>query len=399
MNICRIIYDWPPPWQGLAPHPYEITVAQANEGHSIEIFCGRWPKAGPVVCPKNTTIYPIMREPFPGTIFFTSSVVLFFKYLSWHRSHDVDVIHAHGHFAIWLYLYRLCLKKFFPWSKELKTPLVAHFHNTTMGRWEALSEGGKTIKPESKYMVWPIQAMSDRWAIASAAACIFVSQGNIDEAVRFYKADPKRCFLVETGVNTELFTQIGDEEKEKSRKELGLDMYDKVILNHGVMLERKNIHLIVEALKLLPSHYKLILAGPGDPSYMAKLDELIKGYGLVDRVIKLGYTPYPQVPIAYQMSDVFVLPSSFEGLPKVVMQGLACGIPCLVSGFKLSEELAGLFYLANIEPATIAKQLREIVEASPAVEVDVNKVIVHYSWERRVHEIDKIYEFAKKNYI
>ena len=46
MKIARIIYDWPPPWSGLAPHPYELTLAQLKLGHEVEIFCGRWPHAG-----------------------------------------------------------------------------------------------------------------------------------------------------------------------------------------------------------------------------------------------------------------------------------------------------------------------------------------------------------------
>ena len=37
MKILRIIYDWPPPWQGLAAHPYELTASQLKEGHEVEI--------------------------------------------------------------------------------------------------------------------------------------------------------------------------------------------------------------------------------------------------------------------------------------------------------------------------------------------------------------------------
>lgn len=160
-----------------------------------------------------------------------------------------------------------------------------------------------------------------------------------------YGADPRRCFLAETSVNSDLFKPIGQEEKEKSRKDMGLDMFDKVVLNHGVMSERKNINLLIDALALLPNTYKLLLVGPGDSVYMEKMNENIKSKKVEDRVVKVGYTPYPQVPIAYQVSDVFCLPSAWEGLPKAVMQGLACGVPCLVSGFKVAEEIKGLYYL------------------------------------------------------
>jgi glycosyltransferase involved in cell wall biosynthesis len=262
---------------------------------------------------------------------------------------------------------------------------------------DKMEESGIDVKVESKYVAWPLEIYSNKLAVRIAAACIFVSNENKEEAIKLYGVDQRRCFVVETGVNADLFKPVGGEEKEKSRKDLGLDIYDKVILNHGLMSERKNINLLVDAVALLPPHYKLLLVGSGDSTYIEKINENIKIKGLEERVMKIGYTPYPEVPIAYQVSDVFCLPSVWEGLPKAVMQGLACGIPCLVSGFKLSEELSGLYYLDNLDASHIAQRIVDIVE-NP-LPVDVQKTTLLYSWERRSLEIDKIYEFAIKNYL
>lgn len=398
MKILRIIYDWPPPWQGLAPHPYELTVSQLKEGHEIEIFCGRWPNAGNIERPGNIKVNPIIREPLPGTIFFTSSVILFFKYLLWRRNNTPDIIHSHGHFAIWIYYYRNILQRFFPWSKELKIPLVVHFHNVAKDRWYQMEKQNKSITPLARMLVWPLSVFSDRYAAKTGAACIFVSRGNLLKAVEYYGIDKRRCFLVESGVNPDLFNRIGNEEKEKSRRDVGFDVNDKIILNHGVMSERKNVHLLVEALKFLPKEYKLLLVGSGSSTYVGKLNQTIKLSNLEGRVTKVGYTPYPETPIAYQISDIFVLPSSWEGLPKVVTQGLSCGTPCLVSGFQLSEEISGLYYLPDLSPETIAKYIYSIVESGDT-HVDSNKVALFYSWDSRVKQIEKVYEFAKKNYL
>jgi len=398
MKILRIIYDWPPPWQGLAPHPYEITQSQVNNGHEVEIFCGRWPNAGGIERPGDIKVNPIFREPLPGTIFFTSSLVLLLKYILWRRKNNPDVIHSHGHFAVWIYAYRAFLQRFFPWSKELKIPLVVHFHNVAKDRWVQMEKQNKAIAPISRYLVWPLSIFSDKKAVKTAAACIFVSKGNLKKAIEYYGADERRCFLVESGVNPDLFKKIDHEEMEKSRTEAGFDKDDRIILNLGVLSERKNIHLLVEALKLLPENYKLLLVGSGNPTYVGRINEDIKIGGLSNRVVQTGYTPYPENPIAYQISDIFVLPSSWEGLPKVVMQGLSCGVPCLVSGFKLSEDVKGLFYLEKLEPEYIAKSIFEIVEKGN-VPVDSNKIVLEYSWNSRVQEIDKVYEFAKQNYL
>jgi glycosyltransferase involved in cell wall biosynthesis len=396
MKILRIIYDWPKPWQGLAPHPYEITMAQLKEGHEVEIFCGYWPKSGGPEKPHNIKVNAVIREPFPGTIFFTSSILFLVKYLIWRKTNKPDVIHAHGHFGIWLYLYRLILQKLFPWANELKIPLIAHFHNVAQARKEKLEDSKTEIKATSKYVGWPMEIFANKLAVKIAVACVFVSKETRDEAVKFYHVDPRRCFVVETGVNVDIFKQVGDEEREKSRGDVGLDIYDKVILNHGVMNERKNIMVLIDALAMLPHSYKLLLVGPGDPTYLEKLNESIKLKNLDERVIKVGYTPYPEVPIAYQVANIFVLPSAYEGLPKAVMQGLACGVPCLVSGFKLSEEITGLYYLKTTEASEVANQIQAIVDSQ--VPVDVQKVVVNYSWDLRVKELDKIYDFAIKNH-
>lgn len=391
MNILRIVYDWPPPWDGLAPAPYEMTQEQVNLGHHVDIFCGRWPMAGPVEKLPNTTVTPFIREPYPGFLNLTTSVLMFIYYLYWRLNNKPDVIHSHGHFGIWLYAYRNFLKRKFPDSEELKIPLVVHFHNTIKGRWEKLKKQGKDIKPLSEYLSWPLALKSDMWGVAAADACIFVSADIREDAIKYYNADPDSCFVIESGVNISTFKSVGMEEKAKIRNDLGIAPSDTVILNVGAMVERKNIHLLIETLRYLPTNYKLVLVGPrsGDP-YEEKLMDLITKYDLQYRIFRVGYTPHPEVPIAHQASDLFVLPSEWEGLPKVVLQSLACGVPALASGFKAQNAIRGLYYIDKLTPKDLANQIKEIVNKH--VHVDVANVMNNYSWKVMARKVDQVYE-------
>lgn len=336
-------------------------------------------------------MHAFWREPLRDTIYFTTSVFVFLAYLKWRIRNKPDILHTHGHLAIWIFLYRFILGKIFKNAGELKIPLVVHFHNTVAGRKAALEEKGATPKALSKYLGWPLAELSDRLAAEIADALIFVSTDNLDEAVKYYRADRNKSYIVESGVNTSLFKPVGAEEKEKTREDLSFEMHEKIILNHGIMSERKNIHLLVEALKLLPEQYRLFLAGPFDSKeYQKKINEMISENELQNRVTMTGYVPYPHTPIAYQACDLFVLPSSFEGLPKVVVQSLACGVPALASGFKLSENISGLFYLNDLKPETVANQIQEV--AGSQVSVDFGKVHHLYSWENRVKEIEEVYD-------
>jgi glycosyltransferase involved in cell wall biosynthesis len=390
MKILRIVYEWPPPWHGLAPAPYEMTSAQVKMGHEVDVFCGRWPFSGPIEKLSGVKTHTFIRELLPGTLNITISPLVLFYYLFWKGRKKVDVIHSHGHFAIWIYAYRVFLKKFFPKAKELQIPLVVHFHNTVKGRWEKLKGQKKPIKWVSKKISWPIAQKSDMWAVSVADACIFVSGDTRQEAIKYYGADPARCFVVESGVNVKLFTPVGPEELVKTREEMGLKPGDKVILNCGAMVERKNIHLLIESLNFLPREYKLLLVGPeAPPEYKDKLKDAIVKYGLGDRIVRVGYTSYPQIPIAFQAADVFVLPSEWEGLPKAVMESLACGVPVLASGFKAQNDISGLIYLTDLDPEIIARKIQEVLE--DGVTVDLGFVRSHYSWNVLAKKVEQIY--------
>ncbi len=389
MKILRIVYDWPEPWAGLAPHPYELTIAQAKRGHEVTVFAGKWPKSGRMLVPEGVTVKGFLREPLKGTLAFTTSLLLFFYYLNWRRTNRPDLVHIHGHFALWILGYRRLLRKLHPSAQELAIPLVAHFHNTVEGRKRKLQAKGSTISWISKYVSWPLALLSDRWAIQEANGYIFVSDGLKQEAIEFYGADPSKCFVIRTGVNVSLFKPVSGEEKEKTRRDLGLDVEDVVLLNYGMQVRRKNTLNLVLALKHLPPHYKVLLIGPGDPDYLSEIDDAIADNQLQGRVIRGGYMPYPQMPIALQAADAFVLPSSFEGLPKAVLEALSCGVPVLASGFKIQDQVSGLIYLSDISPESIASAVKQLMSEAPVV--DRTYVRLHYSWDTRAAELDSVY--------
>ncbi|MBT2701019.1 glycosyltransferase family 1 protein [Bacillus sp. ISL-40] len=71
--------------------------------------------------------------------------------------------------------------------------------------------------------------------------------------------------------------------------------------------------------------YFLMGDGPERENVRAKLEE----YGLSDNVIMTGRIP--NIPEMLQGMDVMLLPSLFEGLPNVVLEWQAAGLPSLIS--------------------------------------------------------------------
>lgn len=387
MRLLRIFYDWPGTWNGLAPAGYEMTKEQSKLDYKITVMCGEWPSK-PVVEIPNVIFIKILREPIAGSIYFTSSLILFIKYFLWRNKYRVDVIHSHGHFGIWIYLYRSLLKKLKLFKFEFEPVFVTHFHNTFMGRAESLKKEGKEISWVSQNIAWPLGIKSDKWALESSDLCIFVSQNLLEEAVQYYGADRSKCIVLENGVNVDLFKKVNSIEKDKTRKELGYDSLDTVILNYGNMVARKNITKLVEAMVHLPINYKLLLIGSGPKKYMEEIDQIIIDHLLGSRIKKIPYTPYPELNIPIQSSDILVLPSDFEGMPKVVLEALACELPCLVSGFKFLDNFEGVFYLDNKDPKHIAELILEI--STKKVNFDIDKFRANFSWHTKIFVLDEI---------
>ena len=87
-------------------------------------------------------------------------------------------------------------------------------------------------------------------------------------------------------------------------------------------------------IKNKQSNSVLFLVGDGD--LRGEIIKRIKQYGLEDDVILVGSVLNPQ--IYYNVFDVFVLPSFFEGLGIVLIEAQTNGLPCLATKDKIPFE-------------------------------------------------------------
>ena len=96
-----------------------------------------------------------------------------------------------------------------------------------------------------------------------------------------------------------------------------------VILAVGRLTEAKNYSLLIKAFAQLRSERQCRLLILGEGSLRASLEALVKELGIADDVSMPGFAENP-FPFMRQAS-VFVLSSSWEGLPGALIQAMACG--------------------------------------------------------------------------
>jgi glycosyltransferase involved in cell wall biosynthesis len=98
----------------------------------------------------------------------------------------------------------------------------------------------------------------------------------------------------------------------------------------GRLVEIKGFPLLLDAVAALRQQgrdVRLTLAGDG-PARKG-LEEQAQRLGISDRVVFAGWTNQDDLRALYRQSDAFVMSSFAEGVPVVLMEAMATGVPCV----------------------------------------------------------------------
>lgn len=218
-------------------------------------------------------------------------------------------------------------------------------------------------------------------ACAQASACIGVSQALAD-VLRGWGVPGHKLHVIRNGVDLDRFVP---QDRAVVRAELGLDAAAPLLLAVGNLIELKGHALLIEAVHALREDWpalQLIIAGEGPER--ARLAALIERLGLHARACLLGAVENAALPAWYAAADLFLMPSSREGLPNALLEALACGTPalaCAVGG--IPEVLggapqAGELLAERSVPAIVAALRRWL--GRPADRAATRRVAEGYSW-------------------
>lgn len=378
MRILRFIYDWPPPWIGLAPGPYEITRTQAEMGHQMTVFCGGRLGSIPQGIP-GARILMVPRA-LKGILLFSSAPALLIRFWIHRIFHPVDLIHGHAHITHWYNLWRLLARS--------KTPYFYHLHITFAGREKALLEKGYIFNPYEKVNNWAGK-WCDRLGCRTANHVFAVNDSVKDEAVSLLGVDARKVTVVKNGVNASLFAPGPKDHVLLSRLDLHGD--GPILLYVGVLNRRKNIGVLLRAFALLPNTFRLILAGNGPEDYLQEMRAEAANSGIVSRIRFVGYIAYPDLPAYYSLADVFVLPSLYEGMPKVLLEALASAKPSIVhSGYGLDSDLEAFVDKVDCtDPIGLADRIR--ASLGRGFKGEHAEFVRQFSWRFIMDKVETVY--------
>ena len=169
----------------------------------------------------------------------------------------------------------------------------------------------------------------------------------IEHECRPFIIKKEKAGMIPNGIDCGKFAIKGNGEvRIENRKKLGLNENDIVIGNFARLSVEKNQECLLRALALLKkkigngkaerdqlpsldpqSSIKLLFAGDGPER--GNLEKLVEDLDLKDDVLFLGVRD--DIPELFSAIDIYAQPSLREGLPMILLEAMAAGIPIVAT--------------------------------------------------------------------
>ena len=244
--------------------------------------------------------------------------------------------------------------------------------------------------PLARYLL----ALAERLAAKVTKKIICVSEYDKELALRFHVAPERKLTVVHNGMKPSLYLNA---DGSKVRFELGLKEDEILITMVARFVSPKDHDTLLQALSLLPGReFKAALVGGGEREalFRKKVGEL----ELRDNVIFLGERR--DVPQILAASDIFVLSSNWEGLPRSIIEAMMAELPVVatkVGGVpELVEDGVTGFLVPPRDPDALAEALQKLL-TDPKLRRRMGqagraKALRKFTSDRMLRETEKAYE-------
>jgi len=151
----------------------------------------------------------------------------------------------------------------------------------------------------------------------------------------------KKTVVIHNGIDTEPY-HCDPKARERIRLEWGVTEHEELIGVVARLDPVKDHPTFLKAAALLSDKRRtsrFVCVGDGPAKYREELYALAKNLGLGERLLWVGN--HEDMPAVYNALDISVSSSLSEGLPNVIGEAMACGVPCVVTNVGDSAWVVG----------------------------------------------------------
>ncbi|WP_243348781.1 glycosyltransferase family 4 protein [Parabacteroides sp. FAFU027] len=210
-----------------------------------------------------------------------------------------------------------------------------------------------------------------RWSAKCIFKCKFqtISDSVYDHEKNFYHNNTTKIY---NWYNCNRFFPVLVNEKDKVRQELGIAKDALVLVSVGGCSPVKQHSEIIKAMPLILLH---------NPNCMyLHLGQGVSEYEEVNLAVELGvdkniqfYGNQPDVRKFLIASDIYIMPSKFEGIPITTIEAMGCGIPSIlydVPGLRDFNKNGNNSLLITEDYKVLAEKV-VFLDSSPQVSIDI----------------------------
>ena len=258
-------------------------------------------------------------------------------------------------------------------SRTFRRPYVAHVH--LMVRPTGALGG---LLPTYNRIVL-------RTVLHGAKKVVCLTEVMRSEIINDYALAADSVVVIPNGIGDEWFVQPGAVLSAKGEP-IGGPGSEQVgshgeILFVGRLAAQKNLPVLISAMALLPD-YNLRIVGDGsdEPAIRAQVDALE-----LDNVTFAGRLPQEGIQAAMSRSHLLAMPSTHEGMPLVLLEAFAVGLPAIVSDIPELRQFADAVRLvASDDPRAWADGIRQLMtddEARSALASAGRAIAAAQAWD------------------
>lgn len=307
---------------------------------------------------------------------------------------NLDVIHSNVEFTVGIFARVV--------SEQLSIPLVHTYHTNWEDYTHYITKNKKILDDICKKLLKYLVVFFEDKTVTE----LIVPSNKIYNLFKDKYKFTKNIHIIQTGIETSKFYKENFNQKDINslKKKLGIKKKDFVVMTVSRLAKEKSADRIINNHKELVKKYsnmKLLIVGDGPD--IDKLKDEAKSLGVSDSVIFTGKVPLSDIPIYYQLGNVFVTASKSETQGLTVVEAISSSLPVVAvkdDSFVNSviEDFNGFVFTDDEKYINSISKLYDDKELYNRLSNQSRLLSEDFSSEYFALKVLKVYETAIENY-
>ena len=307
---------------------------------------------------------------------------------------NLDVIHSNVEFTVGIFARVV--------SEQLSIPLVHTYHTNWEDYTHYITKNKKILDDICKKLLKYLVVFFEDKTVTE----LIVPSNKIYNLFKDKYKFTKNIHIIQTGIETSKFykEKFNLKDINSLKKKLGIKKKDFVVMTVSRLAKEKSVDRIINNHKELVKKYsnmKLLIVGDGPD--IDKLKDEAKSLGVSDSVIFTGKVPLSDIPIYYQLGNVFVTASKSETQGLTVVEAISSSLPIVAvkdDSFVNSviEDFNGFVFTDDEKYINSISKLYEDKDLYNRLSNQSRLLSEDFSSEYFALKVLKVYETAIENY-